>query len=372
MNDHACHQVLPLPQRFPVNGTFELTVRCNLHCQMCLFRHDDSENAEIKKHELTAQEWIKMAKEVAKEGTMTLLITGGEPLLRPDFCEIWEGIYQQGFLLTLYTNATLVTPKIMETLKKYPPHTIGVTIYGASANTYEKVCKDALAFEKAINGMHQLSTLPSKMEFRTTIIKDNFDDADAIEKLVHDEFGKDKHLTQTRTVNKAVRGACADVESCRLEPIDNVRLAYRRKINIIKEHIGEDYKEENVVLEYKEPTGEKRYAPEFTLFGCNTGMSSYTITWDGKLLACQMLGAFETEALKLGFKKAWEDYPKVVKIPPLNDKCVKCIDLKICNSCYASRYAETGDVGGCPEYACKDTAIISELIRKGTSRNGRN
>lgn len=96
-----------MPRRIPVNGTFELTVRCNLHCKMCMFRHDDRENPELMAKELTAAQWIDMARQAAEAGTMNLLITGGEPLLRPDFCEIWEGIYRQGFVTTLYTNATL-------------------------------------------------------------------------------------------------------------------------------------------------------------------------------------------------------------------------------------------------------------------------
>lgn len=154
-----------LPPRHPTDGTFELTVRCNLHCKMCLFRHDDSENPALMAKELTATQWIELARQAAEAGTLNLLITGGEPMLRPDFCEIWEGVYQQGFLITLYTNATLVTPRIMETLRKYPPHRIGVTIYGASPETYEKVCGSASAHERMIDGIRQLKTLPSVMEY---------------------------------------------------------------------------------------------------------------------------------------------------------------------------------------------------------------
>ena len=50
-----------MPERNPTDGTFELTIRCNLHCKMCLFRHDDSENAELMAKELTAKQWIDMA-----------------------------------------------------------------------------------------------------------------------------------------------------------------------------------------------------------------------------------------------------------------------------------------------------------------------
>lgn len=355
-----------MPKRIPMSGTFELTVRCNLHCKMCLFRHDDKENSELMVKELTTEQWIQMAKDVADAGTVNLLITGGEPMLRPDFCEIWEEIYKQGFIITLYTNATLVTPKIMETLKKYPPHIIGVTIYGATPETYEKVCGNASAFERAIVGMHQLQGLPSIMEFRTTIIKDNYHEVDDIEKLVHREFGKEYRLIQTRSVTKAVRGGCADVESCRLEPEDNVRLAFRRSVDTIKEYVGNSFDEKKIRVVQRDYSQDKRYAPRLTLFGCNSGMSSYTVSWDGKLLGCQMLGSFSTDILLLGFRRAWEEFPKVVKLPPIDKKCMSCKSLDICNCCYASRYAETGDLGGCPDYVCRDTSIVSSmLIMKG-------
>lgn len=360
-----------MPERIPMNGTFELTVRCNLHCKMCLFRHDDSENVAIMQKELNAVQWIDMARQVADAGTVNLLITGGEPLLRPDFCKIWEGIYKQGFLITLYTNATLVTPEIMETLQKYPPHTIGVTIYGATPETYEKVCGNADAFHKAITGMQQLHTLPSRMEFRTTIIKDNYHEVDAIEKLVHEKVDRDIQLTQTRSVTKAVRGACADVESCRLSPEDNVRLAFRRGINIIKEYVGDSYDEKNLVAEQINLSKDNMYQPRITLFGCDAGMNSYTVSWDGQLLGCQMMGNFATNIISSGFQNAWEEFPKVVSLPPVNDKCIKCTNLKDCNCCYASRYAETGDLGGWPEYVCQDTKIVNKLIKKGEYKHGK-
>lgn len=354
-----------MPRRIPSSGTFELTVRCNLRCKMCLFRHDDSENAALMANELTTEQWIDMASQAARAGTVQLLITGGEPMLRPDFREIWEGVYRQGFIITLYTNATLVTPKIMETLSKYPPHKIGVTIYGATPETYGKVCGTPKAFELAIAGMHQLQALPSQMEFRTTIIKDNYPEASAIEQLVHEEFGAQHKLIQTRIVTKAVRGACADVAACRLEPEDNVRLAYRRGIDIIKRFVGDSYDEKNLRARYVDRSRDKVCAPRLTLFGCDAGINDYTISWDGKLLGCQMMGNFYVDALHEGFAKAWDTFPSVVKLPPVNEACLACESLNICNCCYASRYAETGDLGGCPDYVCRDTAIINRMLKTG-------
>lgn len=358
-----------MPERYPIDGTFELTVRCNLRCKMCLFRHDDSENAELIKHELSARQWISIAEQAAELGTMGILLTGGESMLRPDFEEIYRGIYELGFMITLYTNATLITPAIMRLLRECPPHRIGISIYGASPETYEKVCGNADAFERMMCGVRELLTLPSLLEFRTTIIKDNYSDARAIDELVHREFGKEYNVSQTRMVMKSVRGACADVDSCRLTPEDNVKLMFQRSVDALRDMVGDGFQEENVrfkrIPKEKEPEdcGRGQNA-KYTLFGCNAGMSSYTITWDGKLLGCQVLGAFSTDVLSLGFEEAWRTYPMAVKHSAVPEKCQTCKIADECQSCYGSRYAETGDISGFSEYVCENTHIKDEKLRE--------
>ena len=102
-----------MSKRSPINGTFELAGRCNLKCNMCLMRVDKKCMDKLKLKELRTEQWIYMAQEVKEAGTIGLLLTGGEVMLRPDFCEIYEEIAQLGFLLTVYTNATMVTDKIL-------------------------------------------------------------------------------------------------------------------------------------------------------------------------------------------------------------------------------------------------------------------
>ena len=363
--ERSSHIMTEMPKRIPVNGTFELTVRCNLHCKMCLFRHDDRENPELMAKELTAEQWIDMAGQAAEAGTFNLLITGGEPMLRPDFCEIWEGIYRQGFILELYTNATLVTPKIIETLKKYPPHRLGITIYGACTETYQNVCGNGKAFEKMIDGCHKLLSLPSKVTFRSTIIKENFSDLYAIQELVEREFGE-YMVSNSRIVTKSVRGACADVEKHRVDPDDNLKVFCSRGIRKMQKLVGGeiDYSQMKVELccsTPKETTNELRYS----LFGCDAGMSQYTITWDGKLSGCQIMNSCQIDAIGSSFKKAWEEYPYHIKPVQLNEKCRKCELLSDCESCPATRLAETGDFGGCSEYICATTHAYHKLRKKG-------
>ena len=77
-----------MPARHPVNATLELTLRCNLKCKMCMFRHSDRENACLAAEELTSSQWADMAQQLFDAGTLNILITGGEPLLRKDSARV--------------------------------------------------------------------------------------------------------------------------------------------------------------------------------------------------------------------------------------------------------------------------------------------
>ena len=232
-------------KRYPLNGTFELTARCNLSCEMCYIRIDDKKIKELGETEKTFDEWIDMAKQAKDAGTMSLLITGGEPMLRPDFCEIYKEIAKMGFILTIYTNATMITPKIMDVLKKYPPHTIGITIYGASEETYRKVCKNGNAYYKMLHGVEQLLTLPSRIELRTTIVNNNKKDLGKIEDFVENLNRDDITLSVSRAVFKSIRGSIAQPSKCRLTPEENAVMFCQRYINTWNKY---KHNEENRLL----------------------------------------------------------------------------------------------------------------------------
>ncbi|HJB35248.1 MAG TPA: radical SAM protein, partial [Candidatus Blautia merdipullorum] len=325
------------------------------------------ENEELKKKELTAEQWIALGKQIADAGTLHLLITGGEPMIRPDFCEIWKELYHMGFFLQLYTNATMVTPEIMETLRKYPPHQIGVTIYGASEKTYDKVCGNGKAFHRMVEAVKQFQELPSIIDYRTTVIQDNYYDIENMEKLVSEEFHSSQTLTQTQMVMKAVRGGCAKVEECRLSPKQNVELYFRRSMEEMKELVGAEQFDADCVR-YRIDSDAKKQKNErerLTLFGCNAGMNNYTIAYDGKLQGCQILGQFSTDVVKDGFWQAWREYPFTVKRKEYtNPKCANCKEIDFCWSCAASRYAEAGDFEEVSDYICKTTKEYVRYIDK--------
>ena len=346
----------PIVDRYPVNATLELTLRCNMKCKMCMFRHSSSENAALEARELTAAQWVDMARQLWDAGALNLLITGGEPMLRKDFLDIYTGIYRMGFLTTLYTNATLLTEEILETLRKYPPHRIGITFYGASNETYRQLCGLKDGFDRALAGAKALATLPSTLEFRTTLVQDNYRDIEAIETLVEKEFHQS--VTHSATVFQAVRGGCAPVADCRLTPEEAVELTVKRLSQPLREVLPPE-RRERLQLRVADPQPElKKAAKKETPLGCSGGMDNVTVTWDGKLLGCQMLECFATDAVKLGFAKAWELWPSAVELPPVNKECENCSDLRFCQVCPAVRMAECGNLYGRPEYICRMTKTL--------------
>ena len=351
-----------MPARHPVNATLELTLRCNLHCKMCMFRHHSREDARLAAEELTAAQWADLARQLWEAGTLNLLITGGEPLLRKDFCEIYSSIYRLGFLVTLYTNATLVTDAVMETLRQYPPHRIGITLYGASNQTYQTLCGCPDGFDRALAGARALATLPSALEFRSTVVQDNCNDLEAIEALVKQEFNLP--VTHATTVFQGVRGGCMPVAECRLSPEQTVALTTNRILDRVRELLPPE-QQNQVQLRLADPQPEcAAKAQRYTVLGCTGGMDNVTVTWDGKLLGCQMLGCFATDAVKLGFAKAWEEWPYTVRLPQVNADCAACPHAAFCQVCPGVRMAECGNLQGRPEYICQ---ITKQLVsQKGS------
>jgi len=125
-------------KRIPITGSFELTFRCNLSCAHCYCNLPPNDQDTIEK-ELSTEEVFNILDQIAEAGCLWLLITGGEPLLRPDFFEVYTYAKKKGFIITLFTNGTLITPEIADYLVQWPPFKVEITLYGVTSETHESV-----------------------------------------------------------------------------------------------------------------------------------------------------------------------------------------------------------------------------------------
>lgn len=348
-------------KRLPINGTFELTGRCNLSCKMCLVRVDQKRIAELGYRERSADEWIHMAEQAAGAGTLSLLLTGGEVMIRPDFCEIYEAIAKMGFILTVYTNATMVTDRVMELFRKYPPHKIGVTMYGASNETYARLCRCKDGYDRFKEGLKRLAALPSHLDMRTTIVKENIGDLSEMRAFVKENFGEQQTLHISRTIVNRIRDGVACPKESRLSPEDNIELIYPG-LREFRDKFREDpsaFKPPDrarLILRHRTP------GDGYLFQNCGAGIREYTINWAGRMYACELLDQGYTEPFEDGFETAWqhltEQYPQGKKIR----QCVECRYSAFCEACPAVRLAETGSWFGVPEYICEETKYIYQLL----------
>lgn len=121
-------------ERLPMSCTFELTPTCNLRCHFCYVALDPYKGPYLS----TAQVYAVLDK-LEEAGVLWMTLTGGEVLSRRDFPEIYRYARRKGFLVTVFSNATMVTERIVDLFREEPPFSVEVSIYGADAAHYEGV-----------------------------------------------------------------------------------------------------------------------------------------------------------------------------------------------------------------------------------------
>src|SRR6185436_5891058 len=104
-------------KRLPLSGTIEVTRRCPLVCAHC-YNNLPMNDEQARTTELSLEEHRRLLDELSDAGCLWLLYSGGEIFARPDFIDIYSYAKQKGFLITLFTNATLITERIADHLAK--------------------------------------------------------------------------------------------------------------------------------------------------------------------------------------------------------------------------------------------------------------
>lgn len=158
----------------PISGTFELTARCNFNCKMCYVHQQQPQG-----QELTAAQWLALGKEAADRGMVFLLLTGGEPFLRSDFSEIYLGLRRLGLMVSVNTNASLLTDEILAAFRQAPPARVNVTLYGGSEQTYSALCGNA-AHASVTENILRMKAAGVHIKLNATVNPYNASDIDAI------------------------------------------------------------------------------------------------------------------------------------------------------------------------------------------------
>lgn len=165
--------------RRPRSFDLELTARCNYDCRHCYINLPAGDRA-ARERELTLEEICAIADQAAALGTVWCLLTGGEPLLRPDFPDIYLALKRKGFLLAVFTNASLVTVEHVRLFRAYPPRDVEVTVYGATEETYERVTRRPGSYAAFRRGLALLREGGVKVRLKAMALRSNAHELEAI------------------------------------------------------------------------------------------------------------------------------------------------------------------------------------------------
>ncbi len=177
------HTFTHLPERIPLACQWEITCRCNLRCIMCYT--DCFNQAEKIKQELSTQEIFRIMDELAEAGCLDLCLTGGEPLARPDFMDVYNYAIQKGFLVTIFTNGTLLTEDIADRWVERPPHRIEISLHGLTEQTFEQVTRGKGSFDHCHYAIQLLLERHLPLILKTTAMTFNHHEILAIKEYVY-------------------------------------------------------------------------------------------------------------------------------------------------------------------------------------------
>ena len=161
---------------------WNLIRRCNLTCKHCYSISADKDFA----GELSTDEVYEVMDDLKRFHVPVLILSGGEPLLRPDIFEVAKRAKQMGFYVGLSSNGTLITEENIEQIAEVDFNYVGISLDGIR-ETHDRFRRMEGAFEKSLAGMRLCRDLGLKIGARFTMTQDNAHDLPALLKLVEDE-----------------------------------------------------------------------------------------------------------------------------------------------------------------------------------------
>jgi len=316
----------------PAQAVLELTYRCNLHCVHCYVDIDETD-------ELTTVEWKDVIDQLKAAGTMYLLFTGGEIMLRPDLLDIAAYARRNGFMPGFLTNGTMLTPATCQAIAELKPFYVGISLYGATAAIHELVTGVPCSFEKTIASIKMLIGAGLVPTVQTLIMKYNLAELAQIKALVKG-LGATFRITMGMGPTKTGREFPLQYEP--------------------DEEVTEDYGRWQEIPHLEECGG-----PGL----CKAGKAMCSISPHGDVFPCVMFPLKLGNLRKSSFESIWRVQPRT----ELQDlRTMTRSDLSSCNACelktYCQRctgiaYLESANAGGISPSACRQARTRRQLSR---------
>lgn len=342
-------------KRMPIYAGFELTPYCNLACRMCYVK-ETAPGLPV----LDGDAWLDIGRQAAEAGTLVVQLTGGEPMLHPDFRKIYTGLRNMGMVVTMNTNGTLIDEDMADFLAANMPRRVNVSLYGPNREVYQHLCGVPDAFDKTIRAIELMKerNIPVKINLTPNTI--NFDYLDELFEICRKY---ELYVDMTVYMFEPIRKSCRDKQGYRL---DAQRMAIALE-KLDRYRMDENNMIARAIFAYRalEAYDPASMTDELIPLTCRAATSSTWVCWDGKMNGCVNMTQPRADIGELGFGGAWKKvkaYGETIRVPA---KCTQCSLRIFCQNCGAIGFHENGTFEKAPQIMCD----AAEAYAKNLTRN---
>jgi radical SAM protein with 4Fe4S-binding SPASM domain len=334
--------------RIPLSGSIELTHHCNLRCIHCYLGPGEMDH---RKHdpEMSTDQVRSVLDEITEAGCLFLLITGGEPLIRKDFPEVYQHAKENGLLVTVFTNGTLITDQILELFADFPPQKVEISLYGVTAATHEKITDVSGSYERSMQNIQKLLDAKIPVGLKTILMTHNQHEYFEIENLAQElgvKFRFDPVITPRFDGDKRP-------SMLRVSPAEAVEKGFS---NSDRHQEWHDFFEKF-----------RSFPATDSLYPCGAGLTNFHIDPYGNLQPCLMTRKYQYKFVNGGFRKWWyEIMPKFREKKIASDHaCHGCEKISLCGYCPALFQLENGAEELYSEYICNIGHLRYQILTDG-------
>lgn len=331
-------------EEVPFKASFELTHGCNLHCRHCyIVKRPD-------KKELGYEEICSILDQLSETGCFHLDLTGGEVFTRADTLNILSYAKTKGFYVILLTNATLITPEIADYLKEMNINQIEISLYGATAKTYEAITRTPGSFSRCLEGINLLRQRKINIMLKMPVMTLNIEEVGGVRRLA-ERLGI--YFRYGWYIHPRLDGSREPL-SFRISPEEVLRLEKNSGLHM-------DNKEVKFVKE-------KTFPRNDSLFYCDAGRNSLAITPYGEMNLC-LESCFPGYDLRGGdLASKWRELVAFVKSakPDNNYQCNACHVRDYCSWCPAEGRLYNKDMNACVPYLKQLAELRMERAKQAT------
>ncbi|MBU1170741.1 MAG: heme b synthase [Proteobacteria bacterium] len=324
---------------------WETTRSCNLSCVHCRAAADNGPY----EGELDTQAAFTLLDQITKVGNPIIILTGGEPLMRPDIFEIATYGTQKGLRMVMAVNGTLVTRDNAQKMVDSGIKRISVSLDGADKTFHDQFRGVDGAFDGAMEGIGHAKAVGLEFQINTTITKANLDQIPKILETAENMGAVAHHIFLLVPTGRGKYMLDQEITAKEYEKTLNWFYDQREKTSLqLKATCAPHYY--RILRQRAKEEGKKisfdTHGLDAVTRGCLGGIGFCFISHTGVVQPCGYLHTDCGNVTKQPFDEIWKNSEKFLTLRNydlLDGKCGPCEYKKVCGGCRARAFEATGD-----------------------------